>query len=112
MKLTIGIILSILIATWGAFTYLDRFATCEEVRKVEEGVKKVDQKADKTLEIMEYKFRAIQLETIENRIGRIKDSSGDMPKDPKERERLRELEQDRKRIERELRIAEEKTLSK
>ncbi len=97
----IGGLIMIIGACYGVFTYLGKYALCEDVQKVE-------QKVDKTLQLMEYKFKAIQLETIENRIDKIEDRSGKNPKDPAERERLKQLERDREKVEREMKVMEKK----
>jgi len=87
-------------ACYGAFTYLGKYALCEDVKKVE-------QKVDKTMEIMEYKFKAIQLETIEDRIYRARERAGKNPTQT-DKDRMNELERDREKVEREMKVMEKK----
>jgi hypothetical protein len=86
----IGALILIAGTCYGVFTYLGRYALCEDV-------KKIDQKVDKTQQIMEYKFKAIQLETIENRIYRAKEEVGKNPTKA-DKDKLHDLEQDKKKV--------------
>jgi len=90
----IGALIAISVACWGVFTYLEKYALCEDVKKIE-------QKMDKGQQIMEYKFKAIQLETIENRIYRAKEDAGKNPTKT-DKDKLHDLEQDKKKVEMEL----------
>lgn len=92
--IAIGIVFGLLISCWGVFTYLEKYALCEDM-------KKLDQKVDKGQQIMEYKFKAIQLETIENRIYRAKEDAGKSPTKA-DKDKLHDLEQDKKKVEMEL----------
>ncbi len=107
VKEVIGVITGVIVlfgALFGAYQYLEcRYAPIV----LADEVKKVDQKADKTLQIMEYKFKAIQLETIENRIYRVKEEAGKNPSKA-DKERLNELEQDKKKVLQEMEEIKEK----
>ena len=97
----IGGLILIIGTCWGVFTYLDRYALCEDV-------KKVDQKVDKAYQMMEYKFKDLQLESKEKRIYEIEQKVGKVPKDPIVRETLEQLKRDKDKIEREMKKMEEK----
>ena len=86
---------------WGVFTYLERYALCEDV-------KKVDQKVDKTMEMMQYSFKEFQLESKEKRISDIEKKAGKSPRDPLVLETLEQLRKDKVKLEKEMRKIEEK----
>ena len=86
---------------WGIFTYLERYALCEDV-------KKVDQKVEKTMEMMQYSFKEFQLESKEKRISEIEKKAGKSPKDPIVAETLEQLRKDKVKLEKEMRKIEEK----
>ena len=97
---------------WGVFTYLERYALCEDVKKVDqkvgEDVKKVDHKVDKMMEMMQYSFKEFQLESKEKRISEIEKKAGKSPKDPIVAETLEQLRKDKVKLEKEMRKIEEK----
>lgn len=99
----IGVLILIAGACYGVFTYWDKnFARCEDVKKVDQKVEKTDQKVDKTLQIMDYKFKALQLETKEDRIYKIEEKAGKVPKDQIVAETLEKLKREREQILREM----------
>jgi hypothetical protein len=94
--------LTIVSICFGAWFYVDnKKADCADVQKV-------DQKADKIMKMMDYKFLALQLETKEDRIFRIEEQSGKIPKDKSARESLEKLKQEKAKILREMEIMEAK----
>ncbi len=92
---TIVTICTILAFAFGAWFYLDdRFAKCEDVKKVE---KRLD-----------LKILSDQLMHIQQRIWTIKDRAGEKPKDPTVKEELNRLEIDKQLMEKKLDAAEKK----
>lgn len=115
MKEKLAIIVTLIVITaacWGVFTYLERYALCEDVKKgdqkVDSDVKKVDQKVDKMMEMMNYSFKEFQLESKEKRISEIEKKAGKSPKDPIVAETLEQLRKDKVKLEKEMRKIEEK----
>ncbi len=89
-------VLTIVGMCFGAWFYIDgKKADCADVQKV-------DQKADKIMKMMDYKFLALQLETKEDRIYKIEEQSGKVPKDKSARESLEKLKREKGRIMREM----------
>ena len=101
LKELIGLITGILVLfgiLFGGYQYFEkRYAPIV----LAEEIKKVDQKVDKTLQMMEYKFKAIQLEDLENRIYRAKEGASKEPTQA-DKDKINDLEQDRKKVLREM----------
>ncbi len=98
MKEKLGIIIAILVifgACWGGFTYLEKYALCEDVKKVE-------QKTDKMMQIMELKFKAIDLKTTEDRIYDMEKRYGKSPSDSSKQADLEKLRREREQTLREM----------
>jgi len=97
---TIIAILTILGFAFGAWFYIDgKKADCEDVKKVEETVKKVEKRLD-------YKILSDQLESTQERIYKIKDRYENKKMDETSKERLHELEQKKEELDRKMKTLE------
>ena len=95
-KLSLIIVLvAIFSISFGIFTYLGRYALCEDVKRVE-------QKTDKMMQIMDYKFKYMELKTTEERIYNIEKRYGVNPRDQNKKAELEKLRREREQILREM----------
>ena len=86
---TIIALLTILSFAFGAWFYIDKTkANCEDV-------KKIDYKVDKTQQMMEFKFKALDLKTTEDRIYDMEKRYGKNPTDSTKAAELEKLRRER-----------------
>ncbi len=105
--------IAILAAVWGAFTYLDQYALCEDVKKVDAKIDKTAQQAEEkhqkameimttnqmeTMKIMNFGFFSIQLKDLDGRIDRQEQVVKKEPRNENAKQVLYELRQDRKKV--------------
>jgi hypothetical protein len=93
--IAIGLIFGLLASCYGVFTFLERYALCEDL-------KKVDQKTDKIMQMMDYKFKAMELKTNEDRIYDMEKRYGSSPSDSTKKADLEKLKREREQILREM----------
>jgi len=98
----IGIVLGLLITVWGGYTYLEKYATAEEVKKLDQKSDKVlqmmDEKTEKMQKIMDYKFSSYELKVNEDRIYEKEKETIKNPKDATKRADLEKLKREREKI--------------
>jgi hypothetical protein len=116
----IGIIFSLFLTCYGVFTYLDQFARCETVQKVDQKIDKamemMQQKQDKQMEnmkqehkkeieLMDFKLLSLELKQVEEQIYQIEKNYTSTPKDPVKKADLERFKRRREEI-----LAEQKVL--
>lgn len=110
--LVIGLIFGLIATCYGVFTYLERFALCENVDKVtqkfEKAMELMDIRQQKSMEIMDYKLLALELKQVEEQIYQIEKNFGAAPKDPVKKADLERLKRRREEILIEQKILKEK----
>lgn len=89
------IILGIIGITWGSFAYLGRYALGDDVKKVE-------QKIDGVQKQMDFKFKYLELKTIEDRIYDTEKRYGASPTSSEKKADLEKLKRDREQAIREM----------
>ena len=96
----IGSLVFLLITAFGVNSHFEsRFALAQHLQKAE-------QKIDKAIQIMDYKFKSLQSQSLQDRIWKIEDRYGKNPNDPTVRDTLRKLYQEKEQIDRELKVME------
>ncbi len=94
-------ILAIAGFTWGAWTYLDRYALCADLQKT-------DQKLQKTMDVIEWKFKALQVDNLDERIYKTEERVKQSPNDVALKEDLAKLKKDKEKALRDMKMIEEK----
>jgi len=90
----IGIVFSLIAVVWGANKYFDRYALCADVKQQQQ--------------MNEYKFKSIDLRTINQQIYELQKQFGVTPGNKEKAAELEMLKQERKQIEDEMRDLKEK----
>jgi replication fork clamp-binding protein CrfC len=88
---------------WEFFVYMDtNLARCEDVKKVEQRIEttgqKLDEKLDKSLKEMDFRFSKLELKTVEDRIYDAEKKYGSVPADPVKAAELNKLKRERETI--------------
>ena len=104
--ITIGLIFGLIASCYAVFTYLERYALCDDVKKVEQKadqkINGVDKKTEKMMQMMDYKFKAMELKTNEDRIYDTEKRYGSSPSDAVKKADLEKLKREREQILREM----------
>ena len=105
MKEKLAVIITLIViagACYGVFTYLEKYALCEDVKKVEEKTDKqiqmIEKKTEGVQKQMDYKFKAIDLKTTEDRIYDMEKRYSKAPKDSVKQADLDKLRREREQI--------------
>ncbi len=102
----IGAVIVILIACWGVFTYLEKYALCAEVskmdQKMDKAIEMMDMKTNKMMEFFDYKFLAAELKSVEERIYEKEKEIAKNPTDGVKKAELDKLKRDRENLLREM----------
>ena len=98
----IGVVLVLLVTVWGSFEYLERFALCGEVQKVDQKMDKaiemLDKKTEKMILYFDYKFLAAELKSKEERIYEKEKEIAKNPNDLVKKAELENLKRERDQI--------------
>jgi len=106
MRKNIALVISLLVifgVAWEFFVYMDtNLARCGDVKKVEQRIEttgqKLDEKLDKSLKEMDFRFSKIELKTVEDRIYDAEKKYGSVPADPVKAAELNKLKRERETI--------------
>ena len=102
----IGIILGLLVTCWAGFTYLEKYALCAEVskmdQKMDKAMKMMDQKTDMMMLYFDFKFLAAELKSLEERIYEKEKELAKNPNDGVKKAELDKLKRDRETLLREM----------
>jgi hypothetical protein len=100
--ITVGLIFGLLATCYGIFTYLERYASCETVDRVvqtfEKQMKMMDERQQKSMDLMDYKLLAYELKQTEEQIYQIEKNYGQSPSDPVKKADLERLKRRREEI--------------
>jgi len=86
--IVLGIVFGLIASVWAANEYLDRYQLCADAKQ--------------TQKMNEYKFKSIDLRTINQQIYELQKQFGVNPKDNEKAAELEKLKQERKQIEDEM----------
>jgi len=102
----IGTIFMLLLACWGVFTYLERYALGADVsqmnqkanEKMDKAIEMLDKKTDKMINYFDYKFLAAELKSIEERISEKEKEIAKNPNDLVKKAELENLKRQREQV--------------
>lgn len=103
MKEKLSIIAALVILLGTAFSVYFYF---ENRYALAQALQKTDQKVDKSIKAMDYKFKSLQSDSLQDRIWKIEDRYGKDPKDPVIKETLRKLYLDKEKVDKQLKVYE------
>ncbi len=102
----IVIIIGLIAGVWKGFTYLERYALCAEVskmdQKMDKAIEMMDKKTNKMMEFFDYKFLAAELKSVEERIYEKEKEIAKNPTDGVKKAELDKLKRDRENLLREM----------
>ena len=102
----IGVVLGVLVTVWGGFEYLEKYALCGEVQKMDQKMDKaiemLEKKTEKMVEYFDYKFLVAELKTVEERIYEKEKEIAKSPNDLVKRAELESLKRQREQIVRDM----------
>lgn len=95
----IGVVLGLLLTCWGGFTYLEKYALCEDMkiidRKADKMMEMYDKKIDANQRLTDYKFLTYELKTVESRIYDKEKEIAENPRNETKRVELERLKRER-----------------
>lgn len=95
----IGVVLGLLLTCWGGFTYLEKYALCEDVKIIDNKTNKMmemyDKKIDANQRLVDYKFLTYELKTVESRIYDKEKEIAENPRNETKKVELERLKRDR-----------------
>jgi pyruvate/2-oxoacid:ferredoxin oxidoreductase beta subunit len=109
----IGVIFGLLVTCWGGFTYLDQYARCETVQKLDQKIDKgmemmkeqqqksmdiLDQKSKSSEREFDFKLLGLELKQLEEQIYQMEKNYTSTPKDPIKRADLERMKRRRDAI--------------
>ncbi len=96
------IIIGLIAGVWKGFTYLERYALCAEVskmdQKMDKAIEMMDKKTNKMIEFFDYKFLAAELKSLEERIYEKEKELAKNPKDLIKKAELEQLKRQREQV--------------
>ena len=98
----IGVVFGLLVTCWGGFTYLERYALCGEVQKMDQKMDKaiemMEKKTEKMINYFDYKFLTAELKATEERIYEKEKEIAKNPNDLVKKAELENLKRKRDQI--------------